>query len=266
MRPLRTARALMRRRRRDILGVMGFPGTEATVRLLRKIPVRALRRENLLNLRTILADPDMARMLAHLPRLNAGVLALVIDPDVRPCLTHGLLEDVALDTGEDGFARTAFDMSTYAESWRYCRPGIPIPTIRNREDLAAIIENRRDILRNVDAELLLTARLPGPPIPGNAQIEPLLYPDLIALEGKQQNNCLVHGDWVRKVLQQKVYLYQLNFPERATFSIECSNGRWTLGDVRCESNRPASAATRIFLRNWLSLWQPWLAEAEEWAQ
>ncbi|MBN1556934.1 MAG: hypothetical protein JW951_02165 [Lentisphaerae bacterium] len=95
-------------RQRMILAWLGFPGTEAMVKLFRKIPPEIVSPETLRMLReTVNADSAVPRLLGHRERIGAGVLQLVIDRKLIPYVTPALLQDVAGREEEQARAPTA---------------------------------------------------------------------------------------------------------------------------------------------------------------
>lgn len=94
-------------KQRDILEWLGFPGTESTVRLMRKILPEAASPSLLNGLKMALkADSPLFKALVHLKSVNAGVLGLISSFRLHPCLTPQLLEEVAQSEAEKEFPQT----------------------------------------------------------------------------------------------------------------------------------------------------------------
>lgn len=80
---------------------LGFPGTRAIRRFLRRIEPAALTLGGLFALRATLdADSVHRWRLGHLPRVHAGVVALLGDRDAITCLDHHLLREVSVSEDE----------------------------------------------------------------------------------------------------------------------------------------------------------------------
>lgn len=254
--PLRTARSLVRRRRRDILGALGFPATESAVRILRRMPLRSVRPWVLARLRECMGDPALCKTLAHLPRINVGAVVLLADPDLRPRVGPALLREVADDVREDGWPTVAARMAQVL-SWREeMAPDAPVGRMRDRQALDAAYQEAEIAYIRWESDQQVDARLPGPPIPGNDEIQPLHRPQQIVREGHAQHNCLVRRGWLAEVQRREVYLYQILQPERATFSlVRGRDGRWTLDQVERAGNRPAHPETVARIEAWLARWQ-----------
>ena len=100
-------------RQRDILKWLGFPGTESTVRLFRKIVAESASPPVLRQLRNaLLADDRTMRMLAHVPRINAGVLWTVVNPVLRNCVSQKLLLAIATNEDDMFFGQTPDRLAT----------------------------------------------------------------------------------------------------------------------------------------------------------
>ena len=93
------------RRQRDVLGWLRFPEREGAARIVAKVIPEAVTEASMLALRAALADEHAARLLAHLPHVNAGVLGLVGDATLRPAVTPRLLAEVAASARAIGAVR-----------------------------------------------------------------------------------------------------------------------------------------------------------------
>ncbi|MCE9612890.1 MAG: hypothetical protein K8T26_01350 [Lentisphaerae bacterium] len=85
-----------RQKQRVMLEWLGFPGSEAVARLLKRIPQEAAAPSLLRRLRNAaVADPSLVSQLAHVPILNAGALELMVNATLRPLIAPRLLLTVA---------------------------------------------------------------------------------------------------------------------------------------------------------------------------
>ena len=106
--PARQARALVTRKQREILNWLGFPATEAIVRLFKKIPPEAITPHDArLLLHAVVAEPVAQRLLTHQKRINSGILDLVCNLKLLPHISPTLLAEVALADDEMQGAHTA---------------------------------------------------------------------------------------------------------------------------------------------------------------
>jgi hypothetical protein len=89
------------RKQRDILAWLGFPGTEAMARLMRKVTPAIVYPGLIRRLRQAVLSPDMMKHLSHLSRVNTGVVYLASLPEAASLITPRLLAEVGADPEED---------------------------------------------------------------------------------------------------------------------------------------------------------------------
>jgi hypothetical protein len=114
-------------RQRELAHDLGFPDSEAVVRVLRKVPSEALGEERLTQLRRAVATPEALKVLSHLEVLPASVIALSAEPRLFRSVTPSFLAEVARDdggTGEEGataLLREALQMQGHLEPGKVVR-------------------------------------------------------------------------------------------------------------------------------------------------
>lgn len=95
-------------RQRTVLQWLGFPGTEAMARIMCKIVPEAVNASSMRALRNMVkANANVLQLLAHVPKIPEGVLALVIYGVFLKMLTPKLLAEVAMADVEQTEAPTA---------------------------------------------------------------------------------------------------------------------------------------------------------------
>ncbi len=275
-------------RQREIARALGFPAAEATVGLFRRILPEAATPSALRMLRGALPlPPALAKLLSHLPRLHAGVLAFVAQLPLRPAITPRLLDELAACGDELTQALTA---DLVVDTVRMGRniPGWALTPISSRArarelhdrvlllHLAEQERRRHEVAARWEAERLLRERqeqqhlasvmarlraeeqrardgaaFPPPPLPGTRHIEPIVSePDLV-LEGLLQKNCV--GSFQDSVRSGDTYFYRVLAPERATLKVVREDGRgWVPKEVRLKANRAARAETVSAIRDWVA--------------
>ena len=245
---LEGAATVSRRRQRDIAEWLGFPGTGAAVRILSKFRPESAGVDALKSLRKMMRDPKKMKLLSHLPRLNAGVLGLVQNPRLLSAVKPVLISEVAHCREEDFHPHAAETLSHLLEMKRLVAPDAPTPSIHSLACLHTlhefVLERYLAIERQVDVVL------PKSPVPGTADIFPLLTARDLHEEGRVQHNCV--GGYVSKVRSGRAYIYRILQPERATLEITMnSEGDWKIAQLKCRSNTAVSAATRQAVESWL---------------
>jgi len=271
--PLRDARHWICRRQRDIAGWLGFPATERTVNLLRKIPPDACDLTTLLRFRRVLRQTPVADTLSHLPRLTATVLCVVTDPRLRPLVSPRLLRELSDSIVAWGVVSDRVSMlrDTLAMAAALVPPR-PSPVFTSLAQLTRHHDQLADELnlrappaqrRRPGAHhdqladgLILGAppaqepvEMPPPPISGTETIVPLTTPAMLAEEGREQRNCV--AIYAPFVAHGNEYIYRVLAPERATLQILRTPQGWRVGELSGPRNRPVSPATRIAVEQWI---------------
>ena len=258
--PWRTARRLLRLKRRDAAGWLRFPSTESTVRLLAKVAPEACYAPLLLNLRRAVnggQPPELVKTLTFLPVLNADTLTVINSRTLLPYLTPALLRDLtrrAVHPGCTGEWRNLMvDVQRMLQRLRDALPPSPLRSLaayRRYHDALAREFNAR-FADETQEPMDDGSPLPPPPFPGTPEIIPLSTPQEVHQEGVEQESCVV--SYLPKVRSGHCYLYRVLAPQRATAEItEHQAGRGHLVQLSGFKNRPVSMATREAVENWLA--------------
>ena len=251
--PMRSARALLQRNQTEIQRWLGFPATSAVRTMLRRIAPKSLQVDTLLYLRDALAGDRakaVGKRLAHLPRVNSGVLRIVTDPALFPFASPSLLFEIAADETQDRQPTTAWELSDVARMLQLTRPGKPVPAIRSCKRLSELHEA---LVREIDAVgglANLDVQFPSPPLPGTAQILPVTDMTGLMKEARQQRSCV--ASYVHDILRGRVYIYRV-LPERVTVSLIRKRNGWGLGEMASTCNREPSSQSRRQVLAWFRL-------------
>jgi hypothetical protein len=242
---IRAAEAVSSKQRR-ILGAFGFPEQEAAVRVLRRVDERVLDCQLLDHLRVWTRDQACLRRLAHVPRLGAAGLAFRNPSDLAWFDDRALAEVLGTDD-----PRTLRYLHEFARLMRevqrlgYDPPG-RLSSVRQVRQRCEELRRHLKELANLPAN----HSLPDPPIPGiPGVIEPLRTVHDIHLEGKRMRHCV--RVYVRDALEQRVALYRVLKPQRATLSLVRGRSRWRIGQLKLCANRKPSADCFATVHWWL---------------
>lgn len=276
-----------RQKQRAQLEWLGFPGTEAMVRLFRRIPPEAATPSLLRRLRNaIAAAPAIIDLLAHVPLLNTGVLELVVHEMLRAAVTPKLLLAVSRDAGELATSEAASQIAGALQLLQEMKdkdPVRPMTTLvqvrrfqeqvdlayqahlrrqeearleamreqeqaRRRESLAREERRRREEARRA---ALARRPFPTPPVPGTDTIIPLTSAQDLSQEGELQSNCV--GAYSINVVKGYCYIYRVLAPERATLSVvKGADGSWRRAELKGRMNRKIGAQTVYAVDAWLA--------------
>lgn len=246
-------RRLLGCRRREIARWLGFPGREATVGILERVPPGQSGIVPLFLLRGLLHAPRTLVRLSHLPRIPALIPLLLSSRIFAPAIGDSFLHEIAGVTEASACDRLGGLM-------RDCvcmmRRGEQIRDVEMPRRIASVNQLRKwhdalvDLLnRRANAEMLSLVFRP-PPIPGIPGIEPLTNVIDLMAEGRLQRNCVM--SYAPQVAGGSLYIYRVTIPERATVSIEREGRRgWRIGEISGHGNRPVLGETRRFVEGWL---------------
>jgi hypothetical protein len=258
-------RGLVRRRQRTTLTNLGFPA-EGSVGVVRKVVPAALTLQRCRALRAALHRRGVRERLVHLPRVNAGVLALVSE-ELEAHTTAGFLEAVALDAGQDREATTAALVRDAVSLARQVGRDLRGLVFRSGEHVCAVhdelvqewqaqhLERRPHARRQADPRPgtdtpSVERPFPSPPIPGTDAIIPITTPALLREEAQRMKNCC--ATYAARIRRRKCYVYRVLEPERATLSITRTNDEWAIEELRRATNKDANAETWTAIRAWLA--------------
>jgi hypothetical protein len=247
---LKGASIIAKRRQRDIAEALGFPGTEATVKILAKILPESVAVDSLRQLRPALRGEGSLKFFSHLPRLNAGVLALATNPALRAASTPTLLAEVAALQAEKYQARAASMLQDMLTMLAVTDPAAGTPRIQSLARLHSLHQEISREYLTLCPNIEDTTKLPRPPLPGTCDIKPILTMDELVREGHLQDNCV--ATYAEQIRRRSTFIYRVLRPERATLSIrKGDDGDWRISELKARSNTPVSEITRRTVAAWL---------------
>lgn len=250
---------LLRQKRKEIAGALGFPPTKSCVKLLASVTPQILTMEQRGAfdapvtgyglLVGIALNPYARQVAAHLPRLIGDHIWILGFPSLLCRVTPALLHELAAEEYCFDAAHELADLLRLEHLLELPpdrAPFISIRTMHDEHDRLATIH--RNVMKGSDAKLLLKP-FPEPPIPGNEDIVPLTQPVELIIEGDQCHNCV--ASYSEQVRNGIFYIYRVLRPARATVSLESRKGRWVLAELKSPCNRQPSRAVKLAVRGWL---------------
>ncbi len=249
---------LLSQKRREIARVIGFPPTKSCIKLLASVTPQILIMEQrgpagvvtgYEMLSGIANNPDARQLLAHLPRIVSDQVRILAFPPllrrVTPVLLHELIaEEVPFDIAHElaDLVRLEALLELPAD-----RPVFhSLRALRDEHNRLAGIH--RHVLKGTDLKSLL-APFPDPPIPGTADIVPLMNPYELISEGEQCHNCV--ASYINSVKSGINYIYRVLKPGRATLCLESRVGQWGLSELSAPCNENPSYAIKSAVKKWL---------------
>ncbi len=251
-RPLRSVRALLNKKQRHILTWLGFPGTEAARRVFAKIPPPSVNISGLFYVGEAIKDPQVAKTLSHLQRLNAGAIRIATDPEFLSFASFNLLEEVAHRRNEDRRPRAAYLLRDSLNMHRLLFPGDK--KFRPVRSLSRLAELHDSLIEDLNRAHVNNTGVPFPPPPveGTEQIVPITTERELVEEGRIQHNCVAsYADQV--AVQQRVYIYRVLTPqEHCTLAIRRRQNTWTVSELMRTCNETPSPETHRIVRSWMA--------------
>lgn len=237
-------------RQRDIAGWLGFPPTDGAARVLAKIAPESASAELMEPLREALKDPNVTKAMAHLPRLNAGVVAIAQDRMLRPAVTPKLLQEIAQIATEKYRASIAESIEDTLRMFFRVHPQRRSPQFQSLARLREIHDEISVEYLRREEPAIRAFRFPKPPVPGTADIVPICTMKDLIEEGRGQNNCV--ATYAERVQSRRTFIYRVLKPERATLSIvRGHDGDWEISELQRRGNSGADARTVRFVQSWL---------------
>lgn len=235
------------RPQRSLLHRLGFPPTERVRRIVQKVVPEAADVNRLLDLRARLRVEENAERLAHVPRINATVLAVAAAGHLTR-LTPRLLAEVSGPEHDDPEAAFAGILADTVGMWRAEGHRGRAPVFQGLDGL----RRQHDALAERADRAVTSAAgpFPDPPVPGNDSIVPLLTAADLREEGRQQENCV--ASYARRAARGTVALYRVLHPQRCTLSLVRRRGQWVVDQLKARGNAPAWPHTRDAVAAWLA--------------
>jgi hypothetical protein len=243
---------LLHRPRREIVGALGLPSTNATVRTIARLVPATMNRKALRMLCWVLADERARARAAHLPKLPGLAIGTLASPHLD-LVGDGLLHELTGDDRfeEDGGTDGAFVSEILSDSVDLGRAlGRDVPVFHGLKPLLRFYEH---VVADHRREMSLTSDpLPAPPDvftpEERSQLRPLLSLAEWGAEGRLMRHCLAANvEHCRRATEGTLVAWALEGPERLTFAVEREeNGAWRLFDLKGEQNRAPSARARTW--------------------
>jgi hypothetical protein len=264
--PVADAWRLVYQPQRAVFAWLGFPGTEAMAKLGRKCVPESLTIDRCLRLRRSMRDENARSSLAHLPRINGGVIDLVTQRNGARTVTPQLLAEVAVNRDEDRGDTSAPVLEDAQRMARVLRRRRELEAIRTRQQLR---EAHDEMVREMNERKRQSRQgrpFPEPPIPGveskTISIVPITTCEQLAELGREQHNCV--ASYAEAIRAGRVYIYRVACgTEVCTLSVQ-RNGpdRWTAQEMRAVCNQNASLKAWRFVYDWIAGQDLSVTEAE----
>jgi hypothetical protein len=233
------------RAQRELQALLGFPSTERARRSLRKVCPSAVTVERLKRLRIWLADTVISARLAHVSRINAGVMAILEEGNIGN-IGPAALEEVARQSDVQA-VQMAGRLAEAIRLWRTAGQFVRPPQVMS---LNEVRDQQSAMLAKAHHLLFEQITFPSPPIPGTESIVPITSKGILQLEGQLQHNCV--ADYADEIALGRYAVYRVLRPERATVGLKWVKDHWALDQVACAWNRLPSFESSRAVQVWFN--------------
>lgn len=248
--PLRTGRSWVRRRRRDILGRLGLPTTNAALQALRKVPRASFSQGRLGDLGRVLRSPILHDRARHLPVWDRALD--VLHEDLQAFVHDALLRELCERDPSGTLPPAAFgpspltcDLRHTLELFRQARMSPPV-----FRSVAQIREVHDDMMARITRLEGVWSKAPFPPFPvelsakEQRSLTPLIDSAELLREGRTMHHCLgTLRSHHRRARRGHFHAFAMTRPERLSvaFAWDVEAARWNLYDLRGPANQHAGA-------------------------
>lgn len=254
--PQAAARFYVTKPQREILAWLGFePATESVAKIGRKCVPASLTIDRCREFRFALREEDARQLLAHVPRINAGVIALVGEPGFLAYLTSQLLQAVSEDLGEDTRPWCAELLRDIYELDLELGHGAPT---RRFSSLNQMSERHQELIAEITrrgGKRYRGRSFPSPPVDGittsNLTIKPIVKVGELDALGRDQRNCV--ASYARLVFAGSCYIYKVTAGGKVwTLCISKNHsGKWEPSQLKGLCNRDAPEEVMQAVQQWL---------------
>ena len=235
-------------KRRHLAGQFGFPPTEASLKILQKVPPNAVTLPLLDSIRDALLDHRCERVLAHMSRVTPAVLKVVMRPELFERFTPAAIRQLERISPE----RPQFDilgrLENLADSAN--RKGVVVPMIRSLRDIDAAFRPPPPLAGK--PARAPKVRFPEPPVVETDTIRAIRSRSALRQEGHVMRHCIGSNRYyLREILGGNLYAYRVSAPMRLTLAIRRVAGEWHIGEVKSFENALPTKAAVAAIETWL---------------
>jgi hypothetical protein len=240
------AAIVAKRRQREIASWLGFPESESAVKTLSKLAPASVTISTLKSLRQSIEEPHAKKLLAHLTRINTGIVGFIADQELCEAVPMSLLEEVSRSAEENSDSHAANMLEQCLDLRRFLGEGVKRPSSLQKLQEWHFDMSRRWSLLNPPQ----TGPVFIPPLEGTPTIVPINSEPGLIQEGMDQNNCV--AVYTAAVRAGKIFVYRIMAPERATLAIiRGPAGQWVIREIKLRFNREVSPITLKHVNDWL---------------
>ena len=258
-----SANQLVYMKQRDVLPLLGFQGSKAVVKALRKVVRAGLNVHTLSDLRTIVSKPDGLSTLGHLSAITPAAVELLMTPRFLARTAPSLLEDLVSHPSRADSVRVVAMLRTVLDASAAAEEDLGDQKFASVQALTAAYGEWRQVLESLGVAQRLD--LGPPPVPEirtpHVVIEPLANWHALFHEGRDNRNCIL--SYAERIAQSQgtIYAYRVLAPSRATLLVRRTDDgppRYTIAEMSGHCGAVVDPSTREAVTCWLES-RPWPA-------
>ena len=254
--PIRAIRGKLKRKQKQILKWLGFPGTNTMRRILEKIPHYLINIQNLLYLRDAFRDtPECIKMLSYVPRINTQIFKIVSYRNLFEAVTPKLFREVScMRPARKRYGVYYHLRDTVRIRDRIARYGEGVIDLKLQS--AKHIYRIHDELVQQHNLLVRTREMPDVALAENdlrnldGHIEAIRTSKELMKEGDEMHHCV--GSYVESAIVNRRFAYfRVLAPERCTLEVSKNTRNWEINQIHTSGNGIPTEQTIDLVKRWL---------------
>lgn len=219
---------------------LGLPATNSNAKILRKLKPVSCCPESVAGLCRLLASGRHAKLLRHLPALNAAAILFLAEPRCDHLVTRQRviqLLEFRFPPGDANETHPLWKLVRLAEQTRQLKPLVRAlaTEFTDLEELDGVLDQSSGLRRTWFRK---RKPFPPPPIAMRDGIEPITSYEVLLEETLEQGNCALN--LYPQIRRGELYVYRITQPVRATLSLRRARPiGWKIDQLECSHNRPA---------------------------
>lgn len=263
--PVPKAREIILARRRDICAFAGLAATESMVRSIGRMKADDYTQDLFFNLQKILIDKEKVSRLRLIKKVPASEMRnLCLRFDYMAWALSGedkngvtVWDKMGDNVGTNGY-RIWTDTMGLGRNLRIPDTEKRLARCKSFEELQHIHDRwsrtlSRDRAVRLTGEFFEkygTSSFPQPPLPGNADIVPVITIKELLEEGADMHHCV--GSYAERVMTGESYIYRVLRPQRATLEISDTGDMHHICQLKLAQNGEPSPETWAKVRYWFA--------------
>ena len=240
---------MIRKRHKEILGLIGFPESERMTKIFSKLEPSTLNLDNIIALKkTLLLQPgsteNILKLLSYSKIINKNLLRLVTsDYHIIESMTHKLIFDIIESENFEDILKSLNEILSCSKQLKQDIPQLNASS--------SILKVNGELKKRLSSRVKRNMIFPPAPIVGNECIQPICNESELKIWARRQQNCI--AGYSGKVRLGKSYFYRVvNNDEEATLELKLKDKKIRMNALLGKSNRKVSPILKKVVSEWLN--------------